>query len=95
MTTAKLGQVVRYYSGADPVTDAFYVPAIVTMTPADWQPGFRDAQGTWVPMTDHPQPKAGTVHLHAFYPKGTATQATEKDFTDVPYGRTHGCWSEL
>lgn len=93
----KIGQVVRYHSGGaetSPGEDGYVVAAIVTMTPQEWQPGYRQPDGTWVETTDVTQPKADTVHLHLFLPPGTAAGAA-LDFKDVPYGTTHGCWSEV
>lgn len=95
--TAHIGQIVRYHSGgADEVgsaEDSFIEAAIVTMTAQEWQPGYRQPDGTWVETKDVTQPKAGTVHLHLFVPPGIVTTAV--DYKDVPYGTTHGCWSEV
>ncbi len=100
----KIGQTVRYHNGTasndnSDGSDQFYSAAIVTMTRTEWQPGYRSPDGTWTP-TNVVQPKAGTVHLHVFWPVVTdvtdAVRATwPTDYQHVPYGQAHACWSEV
>jgi hypothetical protein len=94
-STAKIGQIVRFHTGAGAGQDAYYVPAIVTMTPQEWQPGYRDSAGTWVPTDKVASPKPGTVHLHIFWPTGSTATPEQSDKADVAYGAKDQCWSEL
>lgn len=91
----KIGDVVYYHTGNEATgteVEDYVVAAIVTMTPQQWQPGYRDKDGEWVPTVGVTQPKAGCVHLKLFLPPGVEAGAPV-DFTDVPQGTTRGCWS--
>lgn len=84
-----IGRIVHYLNGpmASPMA------AIVTMTPEEWSPGFRDAEGEWVATADVPQPKAQTVHLHVFAPFGHPWTPEQQELRDVSYGDVAGTWS--
>jgi hypothetical protein len=82
-----IGRIVHYRQEYD------VVAAIVTMTPEEWSPGYRDNDGEWHPTTNVPQPKAGTVHLHLFPPFGAGWTAEQCDVRDVAHGDEPGSWS--
>jgi hypothetical protein len=95
--SVQIGQTVRYHmpnpsqsNTQDAAYEPFVVAAIVTMTPKEWQPGYRIADGTWVPTTTAlTQPKQSCVHLQVFYPPGVSGVAVVKD---VPLGDKPGCY---
>ena len=93
-----IGRIVHYRQAQDSTTPGiggdYHIAAIVTMTPDEWTPGYRDAEGEWHDTPNSPQPKAGCVHLHLFPPPITGgTTWTEYDVKDVPYGDGPGSWS--
>jgi hypothetical protein len=97
----RIGQTVRYHqpntsngTASDASYEPYVVAAIVTMTPEEWQPGYRETDGTWVPQTNVTQPADGCVHLHVFYPPGVAA-AAQSDVKDVPCGDKPGCYELL
>jgi hypothetical protein len=95
VTDVRIGDIVNYHSGGADAPgigdDLFVIAAMVTMTPQQWQPGYRTPDGEWVETKDVKQPKAGCVHLKLFLPPGLAA-GTQVDFTDIPEGTTHGTW---
>ena len=87
-----IGRIVFFVPAVDPSysEDAgnYHLAAIITMTPQEWTPGYRAADGTWVATTGVTQPKAGCVHLHVFAPPTADGEVWQGpvDVADVPYG---------
>lgn len=95
----RIGDIVIYNSGSETpsvaaeANDCYQVAAIVTMTPQEWQPGYRLTDGTWVSTSEKvAQPKPGTVHLHVFWPVAISGQAADSvtEFAHVPTGTKAG-----
>lgn len=93
----RIGDIVNFHSGSADAPgegeNLFVIAAVVTMTPQQWQPGYRTPDGEWVPTPDVKQPKANCVHLKLFLPPGL-NATTQTDYSDVPQGKSHGSWSE-
>jgi len=86
-----IGRIVHFRRGGEIATENpfdYHVAAIITMTPEEWTPGYKGADGEWVENTVSPQPKAGCVHLHVFEPPVNGLQWTPEqlEVRDVPYG---------
>lgn len=95
-----IGRIVHYRKPADatmPGIDGdFHLAAIVTMTPEEWTPGYRDSEGEWHEVTNSIQPSKGCVHLHMFPPPlsdGTKWTLDQLAVSNVPYGTGPGTWS--
>ena len=86
-----IGRIVHFRMGGTVSTDNphdYHVAAIITMTPEEWTPGYRGADGEWIENTQVPQPKRGCVHLQFFPPPLDGAQWTSEQLAvrDVPYG---------